>query len=73
MKVQSKASEPRLEIGRELLYFVPVLEANHGVVGVAHDNNVAGGASLPPLVDPLIIDMMEVNVQPNQGAHSRVK
>src|SRR4029077_1036085 len=63
MKVQTKASEPRLEIGKELLCFVPVLEANDGVVRVAHDNNVAGGASLPPLVDPLIIDMMEVNVR----------
>jgi hypothetical protein len=61
MKVQAKASEPYLEIGKELLCFVPVLEANDGVVRVAHDNNVAGGASLPPLVDPLIIDMMKVD------------
>jgi hypothetical protein len=63
MKIQSKTSEPRLEIGKELLCFLPVLEANDGVVRVAHDNNVASGASLPPLVDPLIIDMMEVNVR----------
>ena len=63
MKVQSKTSEPRLEIGKELLCFVPVLEANDRVVRVTHDNNVAGGASLPPLVDPLIIDMMEVDVR----------
>jgi hypothetical protein len=63
MKIQSKTSEPRLEIGKELLCFVPMLEANDGVVRVAHDNHVAGGASLPPLVDPLIIDMMEVNVR----------
>ena len=41
---------------------MPMLEANNGVVRVTHDNHVAGGASLPPLVDPLIIDMMEVNV-----------
>src|ERR1700730_15167099 len=63
MKIQAKTSEPRLEVGKELLCFVPMLEANDGVVRVAHDNHVTGGASLPPLVDPLIIDMMEVNVR----------
>jgi hypothetical protein len=39
-----------------------MLKADDSVVRVAHDNHVASGASLPPLVDPLIIDMMEVNV-----------
>src|SRR5258705_11601204 len=63
MKIQSKTSEPRLEVGKELLCFVPVFEANDGVVRVAHDNHVTGGASSPPLVDPLIIDMMKVNVR----------
>jgi len=63
MKIQSKTSEPRLEIGKELLCFVPMLEANDGVVRVAYDNHVTGSASLPPLVDPLIIDVMEVNVR----------
>src|SRR5208283_6243782 len=62
MKIQSKTSEPRLEVGKELLRFVPMLEAHDSVVRVAHDDHVAGGASLPPLVDPSIIDMMEVNV-----------
>jgi len=33
------------------------------IVRVADDNHVTGGASLPPLVDPLIIDMMEVDVR----------
>jgi len=43
--------------------FVPLLEAKDGVVRVANDNHVTGGASLPPLVHPLIIDMTEVNVR----------
>ena len=63
MKIQSKTSEPLLEICKELLCFVPMLEANDRVVRIAHDDHVAGGASLPPLVDPLIIDMMEVDVR----------
>jgi hypothetical protein len=40
-----------------------MLEANDRVVRIAHDDHVAGGASLPPPVDPLIIDMMEVDVR----------
>ena len=63
MKIQSKTGEPRPEIGKELLRFVPMLEAHDRVVRVTHDDHVAGGASLPPLVDPLIINMMEVNVR----------
>src|SRR5580658_3207769 len=63
MKIQSKTSEPLLRIGKELLCFVPMLEANDSIVRIAHDDHVAGGASLPPLVDPLIIDMMEVDVR----------
>jgi hypothetical protein len=70
MKIQSKTSEPRLEVGKELLCFVPVFEANDGVVRVAHDNHVTGGASLPPLVDPLIIGMMEVNVRQERADYS---
>jgi hypothetical protein len=71
MKIQSKTSEPLLEIGKELLCFVPVLEANDGVVRVTYDNNVAGGASLAPLVDPLIVDMMEVDVRQERACGFR--
>ena len=64
MKIQSKTSEPRLEIGKELLCFtLRCSETNDRVVRVAHDNHVAGSASLPPLVDPLIIDLMKVDVR----------
>jgi hypothetical protein len=52
MKGEAEASEPCLEIGKELLCLVLMLKADDGVVRIAHDNNVAGGASLPPPVDP---------------------
>ena len=52
MKIQSKTSEPRPEISKELLRFVPLLETDDGVIRIAHDDHVASGASLPPLVDP---------------------
>src|SRR5271169_1896991 len=52
MKGEPEACEPCLKIGKELLCFVPMLEADDRVVRIAHDNNVACGTSLPPLLDP---------------------
>ena len=49
---EPEACEPCLEIGKEPLCLVLMLKADDGVVRIAHDNNVARGASLPPLVDP---------------------
>src|SRR6516164_10713554 len=39
-----------------------MLEADDSVIRVAHDNNVATGTSLPPLVDPQIVDVVEIDV-----------
>ena len=52
VKGKAEAYEPCLKIGKEPLCFVLMLKADDGVVRIAHDNNVAGGASLPPPVDP---------------------
>ena len=52
MKGKPEACEPRFKVGEELLCLVPMLEADDGVIRIAHDNNVARGVSLPPLVDP---------------------
>ena len=52
MNGETEACEPRLEVGKEPLCFVPMLEADDGVIRIAHDNKVARGTSLPPLVDP---------------------
>ena len=52
MEGEPEACEPCLEIGQELLCLVPVLEADNGVIRIAHYNNVARGTSLAPLVDP---------------------
>jgi hypothetical protein len=41
-----------LPFGKEPLCLVLMLKADDGVVRIAHDNNVARGASLPPLVGP---------------------
>jgi hypothetical protein len=62
VKIQSIAGEPRLEIGKELLCLLPVLEADDRIVRIANDDYVASGTPLSPLVGPLIIDIMKVDV-----------
>jgi hypothetical protein len=52
MPRSAEACEPCLEIGKELLCLVLMLKADDGVVRIAHDNNIAGGASLAPPVGP---------------------
>ena len=52
MKGEPETCEPSLKIGKELLCVVPMLEADDGVIRIPHDNNVAPGTWLPPLVDP---------------------
>ena len=49
---EPEVCEPCLEIGKEPLCLVPMLESDDRVIPIAHDNNVARGTSLPPLVDP---------------------
>src|ERR1700752_4734160 len=39
-----------------------MLESDDGVVRIAHDNHVAPGTSLPPLVDPQIVDVVEIDI-----------
>ena len=67
MKGEAKACEPYLKIDKELLCLVLMLKADDGVVRIAHDNHVAGGASLAPPVGPSIIDVVEIDVGQERG------
>jgi hypothetical protein len=40
---------------------MPVLEANDRIVGIPHDDHIALGMALAPLLDPEIVDIMEVH------------
>ena len=70
MKCEPEACEPCLEIDKELLRLMPMLEADNGVIRITNDNHVAGGVTLPPLLDPEIIDVMEVDVRQQRADYS---
>ena len=39
-----------------------VLKAHHQIIGVAHDDHVAGGLAPPPLLGPEVEDVVQVDV-----------
>ena len=47
-----------------------MLEADDSVIRVAHDNNVATGTSLPPLVDPQVVDVVEIDIGQERADYS---
>jgi hypothetical protein len=42
---------------------VPVLEADDGVIRVAHDDHVAGRMTATPLPDPQVVDVVEIDIR----------
>jgi len=73
MKSEPEACEPCFEISKELLCLMPMLEADDGVVRIAHDDHPAGDASLPPPVDPQIVDVVEVDVRQQRADDSALR
>jgi hypothetical protein len=41
---------------QKTLRILPVLEAGDGIVGVTHDDHVAGCVALAPLLDPEVVE-----------------
>ena len=73
VKTEPEPARRCLEIGKEPLRVVLVLEADDGVIRIAHDDHVAGRASLPPLVDPQIVDVVEVDVRQERADHRALR
>jgi hypothetical protein len=40
-----------------------MLETHHTVVGIADDDDLAAGMSPPPLVDPQVVDVVQIDVR----------
>ena len=73
MKGEPEACEPHLEVCKELLCFVPVLEADDGVIRIADDNYVAFGGSLSPVLDPEIVDVVKIDVRQQRTNDSALR
>ena len=62
MQLQRESSEALAEIPKEPLSLTPMLEPNHEIIDKSHDDHVAARMSLPPLLGPLVKDVMEVHI-----------
>ena len=62
VQAQCELGQAVLEIVQKALRITPVLEAHNGVVGVPHDDHVAGHMSFAPPLHPEIVDVVKVHV-----------
>ena len=63
VQFEPKLLEPRSHRIPETPRIGCMLEAHHDVVGVAHDDHVAGGFPPPPLLGPEVEDVVQVDVR----------
>ena len=62
MQLQTELREPLTKIGEEPLRIALVLEPGYKVVGEPDDDDFTVGVPLPPLPDPPVGDVVEVDV-----------
>ena len=60
---QSKAIQPRVQLTQERFRIVLSLKAQYRVIRVPHDDDIARGLPLAPLVDPEIQTIVEIDVR----------
>jgi len=63
VQFQPELSQPLPKFFQETFCFGPLLEPQHRVVGVAHDDDIAARLLLPPLLHPEIQDVMQVEIR----------
>jgi hypothetical protein len=63
VQVERELCQAFLEIDQETLRILPVLESNDCVVGIPHDDHIAPRVARAPLLDPEIVDVMEIHIR----------
>ena len=63
MQTQCKLGQPFPQIGQKSLAIPLVLKSHHAVIGKAHYYHVTLGMTSAPLIDPQVIDIVEVEVR----------
>jgi hypothetical protein len=63
VQAERELGQAVLEIVQETIRIMPVLEANDCIVGIPHDDYIARSVALAPLLDPEIVDIMEIHVR----------
>lgn len=62
VEAQRELSEPFSQVIQETLRILPVLETDNTIVAITHDDHVAGCMALAPLLNPKIVDVVQISV-----------
>ena len=63
VQFQREASQSIAKLRKEPCGVRMVLESNNEIVSVAHDNNVTARMPFPPLLNPEVNDVMQVDIR----------
>jgi hypothetical protein len=63
MQLELEALKPLSQVDQKLPGLLLVLEAHHGIVGIPHDDDVAARMPPPPLVNPKVVGVVQVDVR----------
>ena len=62
VEIQCELSESFSQIIQEAFRILSVLEADNAIIAITHDDHVAGCMALAPLLDPKIVDVVQIGV-----------
>src|ERR1700682_6854600 len=63
VQAERELGQAVLEVAQDTLRILPVLESNDCIVGIPHDDHIAPCVARAPLLDPEIVDVMEVHIR----------
>ena len=63
MKRRREGLQPLAQVRHKPHGVVSVLEADYEIVGITHDDHVAPGVALAPLMSPEIVDVVKVDIR----------
>ncbi len=66
---ETEAFKAILKVSQESLSLIAVLEPKDEIVGVAHDDHIAGGMTTSPLMCPQVQDVVEVHIGKQRRDH----
>ena len=66
VQLQGERGQPRLQVAQKPLCIPLVLESDHEIIGVTHDDGVTDRSGAPFLLEPQVEDVVQVDVRQNR-------
>ena len=73
VQVQRERCQPPRQVAQEPLGLMPMLEADDDVIGIAHDDHVAGGRAPSLALGPQVEDVVQIDVRQQRRGHRSLR